>query len=53
MNALKMKGIGGGQDYLDSLSDTRMYEWQWKIRQMLDPNDVGERGLYSMVKPKG
>ncbi len=53
MNALKMKGIGGGQEYLDALQDTRMYEWQWKVRQMLDPNDIGERGLYSIVKPKG
>lgn len=50
--ALKMKGIGGAQTYLDNLPDTRMFEWQFKIRQMLDPNDVGEKGAYLMVKPK-
>ena len=52
MAALRMKGVSGGQEYLDNLPDTRTFEWQWKIRQMLDPNDVGERGLYLMVKPK-
>jgi glycolate oxidase len=52
MIALRMKGVGGTQPYLDALPDTRMYEWQWKIRQMLDPNDVGEKGSYLTVKPK-
>jgi len=46
-----MKGVGGGQSYLDNLPDTRMYQWQWKVRQMLDPNDVGEKGSYLIVKP--
>jgi hypothetical protein len=50
--ALRMKGIGGGEAYLESLPDTRTFEWQWKIRQMLDPNDIGEKGSYLMVKPK-
>jgi hypothetical protein len=50
--ALRMKGIGGGEAYLEGLPDTRMFQWQWKIRQMLDPNDIGEKGAYLMVKPK-
>jgi len=50
--ALRMKGSKGSQAYLDSLPDTRMYQWQWKIRQMLDPNGIGEASSYWTVKPK-
>lgn len=51
MAVTRMKGVDGGQSYLDNLRDNRMYKWQWKIRQMLDPNDVGERGSYLVARP--
>jgi hypothetical protein len=39
------------QTLLASQPDTRRLQWQWKIKQMLDPNDTGELEGYQTVKP--
>ncbi len=28
------------------------YQWQWKIKQMLDPNDVADEKSYKTLEPK-
>jgi tetrahydromethanopterin S-methyltransferase subunit A len=52
MAALRFKGAVGSQAYLENLPDNQRFQWQWKIKHMLDPNDAGEAGTYWMVKPK-
>jgi hypothetical protein len=47
--------VGRSNEELESgyarAAQPAMFHWQWKIKQMFDPNDTGDR-LYPTLKPK-